>query len=473
MGYKQHKHLLLELGVAAATCCCTSMGVEPAVFDGEEISFVAEDGPLTRSMAARTSVRGFNCLVTKADNSPFISNTLTASVGQKEVLSGHYWPSSGNLSFYGVLPAVNMSGNSGVISFPVGSSAAKLDGSEDYVFASRRNVSRSTSPVSLTFNHILSNIAGVSATGGCAGTTTTINAISISHPKYGTYSCSAGGDSWTELGASEKTYLSTSFASPSHPAGSAELVGTETGASSDDISLIPGTYTVRIQYSVSSGGITREYDRSGSAYFPAGKKNTIHIAFSSDFRNLSVSTAVVPWEEGNGASAWVDDLKVPKAVHVDMNGGEWMMESNPLTSGGRYCGVYRNVDTGTTRSYKTLRITFWGYESFTFKLFVSYTGYQEQQVLVSEPDDDLFSRLPSLQTSNLYASVRAAYGNRSGDYGNYAYTGIDKAVNEAAYVDHSFTGLDPEKTYTVQVIAANCGGRPSGLNAFVIIPKEQ
>lgn len=442
---------------------------------GTELSFIVEEKGLegTKAMAERTSITAFNCMVLKPDNSAMVNNVTTTKNGNIETLSGKYWPASGTLSFFGVLPAVTMTNTGGTVTFPVGSSSSKLTGTEDYVFASRRGVSNATSPVNLTFNHIMSNISQFQATGATAGAVTRVTSITVAHPKYGTYSCSAGGDSWTNLGANENTSLSTSFVSTSYPSGKDQIVGTETGVATNGMSLIPGSYSVRIQYSVTAGSITRNYDKSGTITLAAGKKNNISVSLTNDLKALNISTSVVPWVTGNSATAWVEDFKPAKGYSVNLYDGEWVKTANTLTTNAsEYDGIYKNVNTSTVKSYKRMSITFTGYEVFSFRVFAAYTGNVARAVYVSSEDNDLFSKLPDISSAT-WSNVRAANNNVDGYYGTSSYFAASYQDILAAYKIYAFTDLDPSQTYTVQILAFNTGGNYNGLDATVIIPKEQ
>lgn len=309
---------LAAVGTALMSCVGSLEESYPSAGGYIRFQVEGEDLLATKAMSERTSVTGFTCLALKADNSVLVNNVKTTKSSSNEILAGYYWPASGTASFFGVLPNVNMTNSAGTVTFPVGTSSSKLTGSEDYVFASKRG-SANGQVVQMTFSHILSNIAGLKVTGAVAGTRTTVTSVTLSHPKYGTYQCASGGDSWKNLGTNETTILSKSFSSTSHSSG-AMIEGTETGSSSDNLSIIPGTWTVRIQYSVTAGSMTRNYDKSGSATFVAGKKCTVSTILTNDFNMLDLSVDVLDWDQGNTATAWVEDFP----GLIDYNGHDYV-----------------------------------------------------------------------------------------------------------------------------------------------------
>lgn len=446
-------------------------GYETSEFQelGGELIFNVEENELTKAMVERTSITGFNCMILKSDNSVFVNNTATVKSGSVEKISGRYWPSSGTLSFFGVLPTVAMTNTNGTVTVPVGTSTSKLTGNEDYVFASRRSVSNATSPVTMTFNHILSNISSFTVTGSSVGTQTIVNLITITHPKYGTYTCAAGGDSWTGLGTAEATNLSTSFKSASHPSGSPMIEGTESGTATNSFSLIPGTYSVRIKYSVTSGGLTRNYDKMGNVTLPAGKKNTISATLTNDLKGLSLSTSVTPWVTGNSATAWAEEFVGKSIWDLGWDGASkgwqnWLGVMNvaddsyyrpklPTTKKFRY--VIRQDedryydDEGVIHS--NYAFYFSGYSTFTFWLYAMQNETCTFNLWEKNSGGESFVQTVSGWTG--YSPLPNYSTNYYGQMGN-----ISK------YNSISFTGLDPGKAYRIIVdLVNNYQGSPTGI----------
>ena len=437
-----------------------------------------ENMPLVRSMSERTSVTGFTCLALKSDNSVLVNNMVTARSGSGEILAGRYWPSSGSCSFFGVLPNVSMTNSSGTVTFPVGTPSSRLTGNEDYVFASRRNAANGKT-VSMTFSHILSNVAGLKLTGEKEGTRTTVTAVTLSHPGYGTYQCAEGGDSWVNLGTEETTPLSTSFSSASHASGSV-IEGKETGISFDNISVIPGNWTIRVRYNVTAGSETRSYDKSGRVSFVAGKKCTVSATLTNDVGLLNLSVSVSDWEHGNSATAWVEDFMPGASISFNLN-GEWQKCGTALYSEPeKYYGIFEPVplETGTIMALKTMYMTVSGLETFRFYVSRTYTGNEAYSIAVSKPDQDLLNEFPSIM------SMYKAYWLKEGNAPYFMTTGNPLSNNQAAsilpsrndvsglYSEVVYNDLDPMKEYRIQVVTsiANIYGTA---DSFVYVPKEE
>jgi len=270
---------------------CTDALRSPILFDA------GEDGTLpveTRAMSARTSAAGFTCMAVTSSGTTFINNATTTTSGSYEVVSGRYWPATGTLSFYGVLPNASMTNASGTVTVPVGSSSSPLAGTEDWIVAASEGVSNATSPIPMTFGHILAHIQGLTFTGSLAGATTAIGYIAFTHPTYGVYDLTAG--TWSSKGGSKTESLPCP----------GSISGTGTGSSAPDLSVIPGTYTLRVGYTVTSAeGASENYMREGTFTLTAGKRHTISATLSDSFLDLGLSVSVSSWTSGG---TWLEDF---------------------------------------------------------------------------------------------------------------------------------------------------------------------
>ncbi len=282
--------LFLLSGCTALEPCTDALRF-PILFD------TGEDGALhveTRAMSTRTSAAGFTCMAVSSSGTTVINNVKTSTSGSYQVVSGRYWPATGTLSFYGVLPNASMLNASGTVSVPVGSSTKPLNGTEDWIVAASKGVSNATSPIPMTFSHILAHIERVRLTGSLAGATTVIRSITFTHPTYGIYNLTSG--SWD---------LKRGSARESLP-GPGTISGTGTGTSAPDLSVIPGTYTLTVSYNVTSAdGASESYTKAGSFTLTPGKRHTIAATLSDSFQDLEVSVSVSPWTSGGG---WQEDF---------------------------------------------------------------------------------------------------------------------------------------------------------------------
>lgn len=453
--------------LAAAICGCERTDTCPDVL--HEIRF---DSGLcldvdTKAMSERTSAAGFTCLALRSDGSTFIDNVRTTTSGSYQTVPGRYWPASGTLSFYGVLPNVSMTRSSGSVICPVGSSSSPLTGSEDYIVASRTNVSNATSPVSMQFGHILSQVSGLTLTGSGSGVTTTVSSASFAHPTYGTYSLSAG--SWSSTGGS----TSASFT------GFSTIIGTGTRTSASDFSVIPGTYTLSVTYTVTSGEASKTYTKTGTFTLAAGKKSSISATLSDDFVGLTISVSVADWAPG---ATWTDDCAdstIPvgggdtgggstggPSCSVNLNAGSYGWEDAMAWADGSR--VYQSTNPGVGSSMAVMSITIKGYTEFTFYAYASGESNYDY-IAVSKPNTDLYSQISagggwkSVTSQSSLSNMHATVLKPSAD--------PEDPEDDSAYVPVSFTGLSAGTSYTIQVIFGKDSSVDRGLDrGFIYIP---
>lgn len=454
--------------LAAAICGCERTDTCPDVL--HEIRFDSGLCPevSTKAMSERTSAAGFTCLALRSDGSTFIDNVRTTTLGSYQTVPGRYWPASGTLSFYGVLPNVSMTRSSGSVICPVGSSSSPLTGSEDYIVASRTNVSNATSPVSMQFSHILSQVSGLTLTGSRTGASTTVSSASFTHPTYGTYSLSTG--SWSSTGGT----ASSSFS------GFGTISGTGSGTASSDFSVIPGTYTLSVTYTVTSGGASRAYTKTGTFTLAAGKKSTVSATLSDDFADLSVSVSVAEWDPG---ATWTDDCADSTrpvsggdtgggstggpscSVNLSAAGSYGWTESQ-YSVGGRT--VYQSTNNGVGSSMAVMTMTIKGYTEFTFYAYASGESNYDY-IAVSKPDTDLYSQIGS---NGGWKSV-TSQSSLSNMHTTVLKPSVDPEdpADGTVYVPVSFSGLSAGTTYTIQVIFGKDGSVDRGLDrGFIYIP---
>ena len=289
---------LLSITSCTALCLLAAASCEKNEFNGDllpekkqNIIFApAMESIGTRAMSEVTQVQNLkvSAIYYKEQTlQTYFENQTTTASGEYQSVGNYYWP-DWNLSFYAVYPPVDMTINGGGVTVPVGTSDKKLTGNEDYVCALSESVTKNTLPVKLKFSHILANVAGVKFTTSYAGTGTTvaINELKISFPKYGKYNLVT--KNWNSLGTAESTNLP-------YPE---TMSGNDTGSAVADISVIPGTYTVSIKYTVSYNGTAVQMNKSASVTLPAGKKSTLVASFkdSDDLKNIQFNVELTPWD---------------------------------------------------------------------------------------------------------------------------------------------------------------------------------
>lgn len=284
---------LLSIASCAALCVLAATSCNKNDFFGEKkqniIFAPAMESIATRAMSEVTQVGDFKVSATYYKSQTlqtYFENQTTTSSGNYKVVGNYFWP-DWNLSFFAVYPAMDMTISGGGVTINAGSSSNKLQGDEDYVCALNETVTKNTLPVNLKFVHIFANLAGVKFSTQYAGTGTTIavNELKISFPKYGTYNLVTKG--WSSLGTAESTNLP-------YPE---TMSGSDTKSATANISLIPGTYTVTIKYTVNYNGTSVQMSKSAKVSLPAGKKSTLVASFkdSDDLKGLQFSVELTPW----------------------------------------------------------------------------------------------------------------------------------------------------------------------------------
>lgn len=447
-------YFLCILPLAACLTCC----VKEEAYPVEEKAIVFRTGEdldiSTKAMGERTSAANFTCLATKG-TSTFISNVKTITSGSYQTISNKYWPASGTLSFYGVLPNVNMTNSSGTVTVPVGSSSAPLNGTEDYIVAAAKDVANATSPVTMSFSHILAHVGTLTLTGSRAGAITTVSSVSFWHPIYGVYNLTSG--TWSSTGGS----ASSALACPS------AISGTASKSSSNDFSVIPGTYSLSVTYTVAVGAASKTYTKSGNFTLSAGRKHTISATLSDDFRPLSVSTLVKFWESG---SSWTDDCAdasaTKKSIRVNMfaaSDSPWV--ESDFTIGGYK--VYESGNKGSSTSIAGMSVTIKGFSAFDMYVFVSGEKNYDYMLVGNEDIDlnDYFDNNPWKSATSLTISQDIKkIVNREG------YTSDDPEADDS-YELVQYTGLDASQSYTIHIVYGKDNSVDRGLDkGFVYFP---
>ena len=460
---------ITALLLAVTLCACERLevcgdGLQEILFDtGSDLEVT------TKAMSERTSAAGFTCMATRSDGTTFINNVKTTTSGSYQVVSGRTWPASGSLSFYGVLPNVSMTNNSGTVSCPVGSSSSPLAGTEDYIVASKKSVSNATIPVSMQFAHILSYVEGMQMEGARSDAYYSVSKASFSHPTYGTYNLSSG--TWSSTGGS-KTREMDDFD---------DFWGDDSAYQSGGFSLIPGTYTLSVSYEITYNGVSKTYSRSASFTLEPGKKSTIYATLTDDYRSLAVTISVADWVNG---TTWSDDC-ADSSKPVGGSGGDsgsggstgpsYTVNLSAGTYGWDYSMasveeniVYESGNSGVGSSMAVMSITIKGYTAFTFYAYASGESNYDY-IAVSKPNTDLYSQITSnggwksvtsqSSLSNMHTTVLTPSADP------------EDPAEDVAYVPVSFSGLSAGTTYTIQVIFGKDGTVNRGLDTgFIYIP---
>lgn len=275
------KFLLSAAAAVAATCIvsCNKMlesgtpGHEPQPYGGEIVFAATDSGVIFGTKASEvTSLESFSVAATAMQNGRVSQYwKATASKSGGEYVTGHYWPVSDlGYSFYASNAEVGYADGKATVSI--------ADCDTDIVCAYALNPSYRVSPVNLNFSHILARIGDVSFS-VLSGYELAIQGITLEGVyTKGTYDLTAG--TWT----------------PSGP-----TVAKSLQRGSNDVWMVPGSYYLTINYSLTRGDFTESYSSRQMLTFSGGKINRIVGNISKDpATEIIFGVSVSPWESTSG-----------------------------------------------------------------------------------------------------------------------------------------------------------------------------
>lgn len=279
---KRHLHILLIIPFFLL-CGCTKEREAVEVFSDLPIEFTAEN-PSTRAFTATTSAAGFKCTAVRTSGAALFSN-LATGVDAGRSTTGYYWPMGESLSFYGVHPASQtMAVSSSGAFITVGSSSQPFSGSQDIIAMKKADVAFGTSPVPVTFDHILAGIDDVYLeTEEDDDYEIFITSATITVPCAGRYNLLT--DSWIASSTVQIADL-----------GSYYETGGETIDTGFSRTIIPGTCTIDVDYEIYGTEIL-VFSRSAEVTLSQGKRSTINVKVPHGRGALEVTVSVKDWEE--------------------------------------------------------------------------------------------------------------------------------------------------------------------------------
>ena len=164
-------------------------------------------------------------------------------------------------------------------SFTIGSSTTMTASSSTDVVCGRA-ASNSTTP-SVTLNHIFARTGSFTATA--------------------TDGYSISSVSWQIIGKSEinGTAGTYNLTTDTWTAASTKLSSYTAITSSSDMYLIPGTYTIKVSYTLSKGDWSASYTKTGDVTIVKGKVNNISASFSGSATAIVLSVSLTDWGTQN------------------------------------------------------------------------------------------------------------------------------------------------------------------------------
>lgn len=278
--------LILAAAAMMSTSCkkedrTVPSGSEIAAADGE-IRFVSDglDMNVSTRTTAIDAVSGLtsvnvHCFTGTGGSSETNVWTVTGlSAASGTISTGKYWPAS-NPSYRFV------ASNAAITPATAGATISPANCDTDWVVAKNLSPTFGSSNA-LAFSHILARVGTVTLNTQSGYELSSVSATLKSACHSGVYKLAT--DTWTsKAGASDNACASFSGS-------------TSAQASSNDIYVVPGTYTLSITYTLTKGAWTGTFTKSGSVTLVAGKINAITAtAIGGAANEITFTVTITPW----------------------------------------------------------------------------------------------------------------------------------------------------------------------------------
>ena len=205
---------------------------------------------------------------TTSQTSVFTSTSFTDPDADGKYTGGKVWPASSvTYNFYG---------SNRPLTFAAGGTTISATNGIDVVCAYAEGASY-MEVCDLTFNHIFARLADVTITADTGYTITGIS-FSITPNTGGTYNLRTGA--WSSVTTGSAT----------------SIANATTGTKSNDIWLVPGTYTVTMAWTATNGAYTKSFtNQTKDVTLVAGKTNNLSATLSGDAEDVEFGMALSAW----------------------------------------------------------------------------------------------------------------------------------------------------------------------------------
>lgn len=290
---KKTLYIILSVLALAFFASCTKGGDETQAEQKLELTPADETGmvpvvlgakgeginaSVTTKATAVTSLASFYASATtgSAGSESTVWNSVSFS-GSSDYTGGKYWPNSN--------PSYHFYGSNAAITFAAAGSTVSASNSTDVVCAYMSSTTYK-SKNTLSFEHVFARLGDVTVT---AATGYTISGVSISITPNtgGTYNIRTGAGQTDATGWSGLT------------AGSATAIANATpGTKSNDIYLVPGTYTLTASWTANRDGYTETISgKTVTVALTKGKINAITTTLGGNASEIILGVTVTPWGE--------------------------------------------------------------------------------------------------------------------------------------------------------------------------------
>lgn len=258
---------IILLTAAGLLCCACSVKDHPVLLDDGLIRFYAEglNTTVSTKTAAVTSMDSFDVIATTGTAGSETRVWGSVRFSGNPYSADKYWPAS-DPKYHFYATNANLSFSAQGCEIPV------TDASIDIVAAYLPKPSYKNSN-NLTFHHIFTRI-GTITVNSPSGYQINDVSLALSAPVSGLYNVRTGA--WTP-GTSQAQSLN---------------VG------SNDVYVVPGTYTLTVNYTLSKGDYTESFSKSGSVTLEKGKINKISTTVpEGSATEIRFSVSIEPWTE--------------------------------------------------------------------------------------------------------------------------------------------------------------------------------
>lgn len=230
------------------------------------VMFYAPTEDASRTTAV-TSLSTFGVIAENTTSSAQVWKITSVTQSGSLYSTGKYWPSTdSHYAFYA-------SNNASTLTYAAsGATVAPADANTDVVVAySPYDGASFQQNVALTFEHIFARI-GTIAVNAPSGYSLTVNSLSLSAPVSGTYNIKTA--TWSSKGSAASQTIA---------------VG------SNDVYVVPGAYTLSVNYTISLGDYSETLTKTGSVNLQQGKINSITATAPVSATEIIFTVTVTPW----------------------------------------------------------------------------------------------------------------------------------------------------------------------------------
>ncbi len=283
--YQIKQNFLLVASLFTIFSCSKSMdmtegatGTDSIDYDNR-IVFKAEGEGLNLDVTTKatevTSLTSFNVVCEDASSTAQQKWSLTATKSGNNYVTNKYWPATDSkYSFY----ASNLPLTYATSGTTVSPSSNGTDAIVAYKAYSASDFGKS---ITLNFDHIYCRLGTIKATAKSGYSISNVS-CSLSAPVGGTYNLKT--KSWTSRGAAS----SQSFATFSN--------SSNVSTSVNDLYLVPGTYALTLNYTLTKGDFTKAYSSTANVALTQGKINNINASISADDATaVQMTVSIAAW----------------------------------------------------------------------------------------------------------------------------------------------------------------------------------